>query len=114
MRRYFILTACFYAIFIAVIYLGGCKENTYINSRISEVEISSTRFWVLQIFSTNNDDIVIVVIEKDSGNDKMFMNLKKDFDGSLIYNSPTIVNGKLKKNGLYVVKEKQLVYISGR
>ena len=114
MGRYFILTACFYAIFIAVIYLEGCKENTYINSRISEVEISSTRFWVLQIFSTNNDDIVIVVIEKDSGNDKMFMNLKKDFDGSLIYNSPTIVNGKLKKNGLYVVKEKQLVYISGR
>ena len=78
------------------------------------VEISSSHFWILQSFSTNNDDVAVVVMEEDSGDHKMFMNLKKDSDGGLIYNSPTITDGKLQKKGVYIVKEKQLVYLPAK
>lgn len=109
-REHFTAVINYTLMFIIVIYFGGCKKNTYISSNVSKTEISSNRFWILQAVSTNNDDIAIVIIEEDCG-DKMFMNLEKDFDGSLIYNSPNIVDGKLKNKGVYIVKEKGLVYL---
>ncbi len=113
-REYSTSIINYISILIIVLSFAGCKDDTYINSNVTEVEISSSHFWILQSFSTNNDDVAVVVIEEDCGNHKMFMNLKKDSDGSLIYNSPTIVDGRLKKKGVYIVKEKQLVYLSAK
>ena len=110
-RKYFILIIHFISTCIIVVYLGGCKTRTNVSSYMTEFEISSIKFWAVQTLSTNNDDVAVVVIEKDIGDDKMFMSIENDSDGNLTYNSPTIVNGKLKKKGLYIVKENQLVYI---
>ena len=113
-REYFTSIINYISILIIVFCFTGCKEDTYISSNVTEVEISSSHFWILQSFSTNNDDVAVVVMEDDSGDHKMFMNLKKDSDGGLIYNSPTITDGKLQKKGVYIVKEKQLVYLPAK
>ena len=113
-REYFTSIINYIAILIIILCFAGCKEDTYISSNVTEVEISSSHFWILQSFSTNNDDVAVVVLEEDSGDHKMFMNLKKDSDGSLIYNSPTISDGRLEKKGVYIVKEKQLVYLPAK
>lgn len=115
-KKYSLLIIYFISIFIIVIYLVGCKrceKRTYVSTYINgDIEISSVKFWILQAFSTNNDDVQVVVIERDIGDGEMFMRLRSDDNGNLTYNSPTIVNGRLEKKGLYIVKENQLIYLT--